>query len=75
MLFDLLLLNGQSSNRFLEAFFDGNTFKFDSFKRVENIPNDILNISYNYYCKNLDLFKISSLTNIKRFFEKLLKKN
>lgn len=67
ILFDLLLLNGQSSNRFIEAFFNGNTFLFDSFKRVNKIPNDLLDISFRYYHKNQDLFNVSSLTNVERF--------
>ena len=67
VLFDLLPINGITKNRFIEGYFDGNSFIFDSFKSVSNIPEEILRICYDYYIENRNVLHNSSLTNIEKF--------
>lgn len=67
VLFDLLPINGRAKNRFIEGYFDGNSFIFDSFKSVSNIPEEILRICYDYYIENRNVLHNSSLTNIEKF--------
>lgn len=49
VLFDLLLSNGNASNRFVEAMFDGEKFDDNSFHKVENVGDDVLQFSASYY--------------------------
>lgn len=67
VLFDLLSINGRARNRFIEGYFDGDRFIFNSFKSVSNISNEILRICYDYYIENKNLLYNSSLTNIEQF--------
>ena len=48
ILFDLLLSNGDSFNRFAEAFFDGNNITTDSIHIVK-VPSDELQRINHYY--------------------------
>jgi hypothetical protein len=49
VLFDLLLCNGNSSNRFMEAFFDGKQFVQTSFRILSEVDEEIRRFSANYY--------------------------
>ncbi|WP_171051004.1 type II toxin-antitoxin system RnlB family antitoxin [Bacillus sp. BHET2] len=69
VLFDLLLSNGVSSNRFLEAEFNGNTFDYTSFKP--------LNVDVKLKIKVLEFYKkhVNYLENsiLPRSYQYLLK--
>ncbi|MCP1136296.1 type II toxin-antitoxin system RnlB family antitoxin [Paenibacillus polysaccharolyticus] len=71
ILFDLLLTNGNSSNRFIEATFEGNAFDQSSFKVPSNVDLKIKKLSSSYYSNN-ELF-INSVV-VSDSFKFLLKK-
>lgn len=51
VLFDLLLSNGETSNRYISAFFDGKKFQHDTFKLIKRLPKEFKNIASQYYAK------------------------
>lgn len=55
VLFDLILCNGVSPNRFIKSYFDGNSFYSNTFEIVNNIKDDVKLISSNFYKNNSDL--------------------
>ena len=55
VLFDLILCNGVSPNRFIKSYFDGNSFSSSIFEIVNNIKDDVKLISSNFYKNNSDL--------------------
>ncbi len=65
VLFDLLLSNGNSTNRFIEGIFDGK--RFIDFKVCENVDSDIKKESGKYYQENLELLHNSVLSGPQRF--------
>ncbi len=71
VIFDLLLANGVSSNRYMEAEFDGDRFDFTSFRPLEEVDTHIKEQSGEFYRKNEDLLDNSVLPRSHRF---LLKK-
>ncbi|MEK5428290.1 type II toxin-antitoxin system RnlB family antitoxin [Cytobacillus sp. FSL R7-0680] len=70
VLFDLLLSNGLTSNRFLEAEFDGRKFQYSSIKPVMNLDDLIKNESIHFYRENHDLLQNSVLPNAHKFLIK-----
>ncbi|WP_208402057.1 type II toxin-antitoxin system RnlB family antitoxin [Halalkalibacterium halodurans] len=70
VLFDLLLSNGLTSNRFLEAEFDGGKFQYTSIKPVGNLDNLIKKESITFYRENIDLLQNSVLPNAHKFLIK-----
>ncbi|MGG0569098.1 type II toxin-antitoxin system RnlB family antitoxin [Priestia megaterium] len=70
VLFDLLLSNGVSSNRFLEAEFDGLAFNRSSFKSLNDVNQLIKKESSEFYQKNLDFVENSVLPNVHQFLIK-----
>ena len=71
ILFDLLLSNGNSSNRFIEATFNGKAFDYSSFKIPSNVDLKIKKLSSSYYSNN-ELFNNSAI--VSDSFKFLLKK-
>jgi hypothetical protein len=70
VIFDLLLSNGCSSNRFLEAEFDGKHFKYTSFKPVDCVDEIIKDIVSSFYQNNMDYVNESVLPNAYKFLVK-----
>ena len=66
VIFDLLLTNGKSENRFLEAKYN---YGFDqsSFIILENTYPWLLKLSKNFYESNLNLIDNSILTTLQKF--------
>jgi hypothetical protein len=60
ILFDLLLSNGDSDNRFIEATFDGK--KLDNFRACQNVDLEIKKASVRYYQENTKLLDNSVLS-------------
>lgn len=71
ILFDLLLTNGNSSNRYIEAEFNGLEFDYSSFKIPLSIDLKIKGVSAFFY-KNHDQFWSSNI--VSNSFKFLLKK-
>lgn len=71
IVFDLLLSNGLSSNRFLEAEFDGDQFIISTFKPVEIIDILIKQTLTDFYRSNIQYVESSVLPKSQKF---LLKK-
>ncbi|CEJ72395.1 Uncharacterised protein [[Clostridium] sordellii] len=70
MIFDLLLVNGNSENRFMEVFFDGEKFDRDSFKIAKKLPMEINTVSSDFYFDNLAMVEKSRLSNPIKFMIK-----
>lgn len=70
VIFDLLLSNGISSNRFVEAEFDGDKFKYTSFKALNNVDTGIVKESSDFYRKHSALLENSVLPNAHQFLIK-----
>ncbi|MCK4260793.1 MAG: type II toxin-antitoxin system RnlB family antitoxin [Halanaerobiales bacterium] len=70
ILFDLLLSTGNSSNRFLEGFFDGVQFDLNSFKIVKLEDEEIKRESLRFFQENIWMLDNSVLTNINKFLIK-----
>jgi hypothetical protein len=70
VLFDLLISNGLSNDRFYEAYFDGCKFDLTSFVKKTDIPPSILDISYEFYINNLHVLDNSVLTKPQKFLFK-----
>ncbi len=49
VLFDLFLSNGNSSNRFISAYFDGTHLCQQSFKLVKSLPNNFKKVANTFY--------------------------
>lgn len=71
VLFDLLLSNGNTSNRFIEAVFDGEKFITSSFKIPKCIDKSIKELSSQYYKDNEQFWNSNIVSNAFKF---LLKK-
>lgn len=72
ILFDVLLSMGNTSERFIEAFFDGEAFDLESFQVVEVKKDDTLRqFCTNFFFENSELLEYSILTPIQK---ELLKK-
>jgi hypothetical protein len=72
VIFDLLLANGNTPNRFVGAFFDGTTFRLDSFTQIESGLGEIRQFSLDFYHQHPELLENSVLTKAARF---LIRKN
>lgn len=67
VLFDLLLSNGLSSNRFLEADFDGKHFDYTSFKTLLEVNIEVRKELTEFYQKNVEYLKNSVLPNAHQY--------
>lgn len=70
VLFDLLLSNGNSSNRYLEAEFNGFQFVPSSFKVLEKVDAFIKEITGMFYQNHPDYLSNSVLPNAHQFLIK-----
>jgi hypothetical protein len=68
VIFDLLLSNGNNSNRYGKAIYDGKNFKHGSFKII-NIPKeDVLRkFSMQYYKEHADYVDRSILSSAQKY--------
>ncbi|NMO94234.1 hypothetical protein HII30_00335 [Paenibacillus lemnae] len=71
ILFDLLLSNGNSSNRYIEATFNGREFDYFSFKIPSNIDLETKGISVCFYKDHKQFWESNIVSNSFKF---LLKK-
>lgn len=62
VLFDLLLVNGNGSNRYLTAEYRKGAFDKKSFSVKNQVPETIRKTSTNYYAKRPDILRNSVLT-------------
>lgn len=69
VVFDLLVFNGQSDNRFVTLVFNGQSFDRSSFKTLSNIDQRIKKNQDNYFRTHSDLLKKSvlSYSEVKNF--------
>ena len=72
VLFDLLLSNGFSPNRFLSMQFDGTKFLPQTTKKVEKISKELLKEIYAFYYEHTEYVEQSSLPDVQKH---LLKNN
>ena len=70
IIFDLLLTNGNSCNRFIEAFFDGEKFDRRSFSVATKLSYEINRVSSEFYFNNLFVVENSRLSNPIKFLIK-----
>lgn len=63
VLFDMLLINGTSFNRLISCKITKNRNLFGEFKLAENVSDDILQISRNYFEKNTNLVDKATIPN------------
>lgn len=70
IIFDLLLVNGNSENRFIEAFFNGEKFNRKSFMIANKLSNEIKNVTTEFYFNNLSIVENSRLSNPIKFLIK-----
>ena len=59
ILFDLLLSNGDASNRFVSGFFDGIRFRPGTFKIVRSLPKEFRQVASNHFARSKNLFSRS----------------
>jgi hypothetical protein len=70
VLFDLLLSNGVSSNRFVEADYDGEKFDYSSFKTLNQVGLEIKKESSEFYRTHTEFLTNSILPNAHQFLIK-----
>lgn len=70
IIFDLLLSNGDSPDRYFEADFDGSQIDKKSFRQVNSISNKVKQISNKYYYDRLNLLENSVLSKAQKFLIK-----
>lgn len=61
ILIDLLLSNGFTDNRFLEVFFDGQTFDILNTRILEKISSKMLDDLYCFYSNNPELIENNNI--------------
>lgn len=70
IIFDLLMVNGNSENRFMEVYFDGEKFDRNSFKIAKKLSTHINTVSSDFYFNNLAIVEKSRLSNPIKFMIK-----
>lgn len=70
VLFDMLLTNGISSNRFIEAEFNGGKFEISSFRPLQAVDLSLKTESLNFYRDNSYLLDDSILPRSHQFLIK-----
>lgn len=70
VLFDLLLSNGVSSNRYVEAVFNGQNFEYTSFKSLINVEMQLKRESTNFYRNHSEFLENSVLPNAYQYLIK-----
>lgn len=71
VVFDLLLCNGISANRYIEMYFNGTTFDVAKYKILDDVSIKVKKKVYQYYSQHIELVENSSLPKAQAF---LLKK-
>ena len=67
VIFDMLLNMGNESDRFTEAYFDGNKFDISSFKSIDvSKKSKLRKISCNYFKTNMELLEYSILNSMQK---------
>ncbi|MCK4260789.1 MAG: type II toxin-antitoxin system RnlB family antitoxin [Halanaerobiales bacterium] len=67
IVFDMLLNMGNTSERFVEAYFNGDEFEKTSFKCINiNKKNQLRRISCNYYKENKEMLEYSILNSAQK---------
>ncbi|MBD5465504.1 MAG: hypothetical protein HDR22_06755 [Lachnospiraceae bacterium] len=67
VIFDFLLCNGLSSNRYMEIYFNGSTFDLKTYKNMACVDDVIKKAIFSYYFQHLDNLEQSNLPNAQRF--------
>ena len=70
VVFDLLLSNGDTPDRYFEADFDGKQINRSSIKQINTIPIKIKTASISFYKESIHLIENSVLTKQKKFLLK-----
>ena len=70
VIFDLLLCNGYSTNRFIKMLFDGASFKHKTCEVIENIDISIRDLSFDFYSTNTQYLENSILSKVQIFLIK-----
>lgn len=68
--FDLLLSNGNTTDRFYCAFFDGSKLSSNTLRKESDIPNEIYERSLVFYSDNEECLANSVLNKAQRFLIK-----
>ena len=63
IIFDLTLINGTSSNRYISAIFEDGAFDRRSFKAVKVIETDIEHTSLDFFVHHADLVENGTIPN------------
>ena len=63
IIFDLTLINGTNSNRYISAIFEGRNFNRNSFSSVKVIETDVKHISSDFFVHHVDLVKNGTIPN------------
>ncbi|MGI6721774.1 MAG: type II toxin-antitoxin system RnlB family antitoxin [Anaerovoracaceae bacterium] len=67
IVFDLLLSNGESFNRFVEGVFDGSSISFDSLKTIDALDDDFLTNVNRFYKNNKNVLSRGVLSARQKF--------
>lgn len=70
VIFDLTLINGTNSNRYLEAKVVKGKIDRRSFKVQKNLDDPINEVSKNFFLNNVDILEKSTITNALKFLLK-----
>lgn len=71
VVFDLLLCNGITDNRYIEVYFNGNTFDIRQSKTLNDIDIEAKKAVYAFYISHTNMLEYSNLPKAQQF---LLKK-
>lgn len=67
VLFDLTLINGNNSNRYLEGLYVKNSFVMNSFSKINDVDSKIKEISYDFFERNEEIVRSSVIPNTLKF--------
>lgn len=70
VIFDLLLSNGNSFNRFIEMLFNGDAFEIKTTKVINDIDDTIINNSLDFYSSHASYLEDSVLSKSQKFLVK-----
>ncbi len=70
VVFDLLLSNGLSSDRYVSAYFDGRIFHRNTIKPVDSVDDKIKKLSSNFYLRKPEILENGILTRAQKFLLK-----
>ncbi len=70
VIFDLLLSNGNSFNRYIEMLFDGDNFEIKTTRIINDIDDNIINNSLDFYSSHESYLDNSVLSKSQKFLIK-----